>query len=1259
MSDSVRKLTVSLYLESGQFEKNIKLMGNEIRQAEAEFKRASAGNKEFESTLKGMRLKAKSLTKQLSAQKQAVSQYKKQLEALKDKQSDQLKLYDQLKEERDQEVKKLKKSEKALESYRRALEKLEDSDDANQFDIQLAKSDVERAQGRVDEYRASVERLNGKMQAQASSMASTKQAVTRVSASYEEARAKAAELKSELNLVGNASYRVGTAMEEWAEKAQTVTKKVEGLGSTLTKNVTTPILSLGVAAAKAGIDYEDAFASVRKTVDATGEDAEEFFDSLSDSILDMSKRLATGAGDIAEVMSIAGQLGIENDQLESFTETIVRLGMSTNMAGEEAASAMAKFANITGMEQSEFSNMGATLVDLGNHFATTESDIMDMAENIAAAGAQVGLTEPQILGFAAALSSLGLEASAGGTAFSKALKKMETAVATDNDQLEDFAKVAGVTEEAFKELWTSDPAGAFEAFIVGLSKMDEEGIGAIATLDEIGFSEIRLSDTLLRTANATELLSEAQTMANESWAAGTALVNESDVKLQTTASRLTNVKNSLVAVGVQFADTMAPIIETVVKKLEAAVAWFGNLDESTRRNIVTWAACAAAIGPATKAVGMFGTATTKIIGGIGKFSKKMAEAANIITSTGNVTQALSKLIAPGGVMMLGLAAAAAAVAALYVQYKRLEDAKPDFSLDTDDIEKYAIDAEQLETDVTVDTSVDFTGDIETLHDKLIGELTDGVRETEEDRRAMSEAVQGVVDSVYEELENAIAEKRENIEQSYALGLIDEDAYNEATAALIGQGDTLKNDLTEKGDAITAYVTALSQSNKKMTEEEIATLNELLEALGAAADAVNTVTAAQTDAYKFAYEKTRLGYGSEEDQRMALEYIELLASRKIKEIEAEKAALEETAAATTEGMDDEQKAKSLGELNRQLGILDAQIASINQLKVQGFGEVLEGILSDADISAEELEQYQRLINELARSGIDLTDGLSFLESMQIKIGDDELKNWLDEADELAQKMDDSGLFGEDSPLKTMLATLADQGLIPAESLDNTRGLINVLAELNAQVQPTLDAVGALESETATDAENIMQGMTNAIYDGKSGVVGAMEDVAEELGDVMPTELDMHSPSRKLYNQGYNAMLGFRNGVLAGRAGVISAMRDAARAAVNAAKEELQIHSPSRVFEDEVGVMSMKGFGRGITKETKKQAATIRNAAKYLTREAQGGSTMNDNRRTYNSESNVTVTGNTFVVNDRQDVQSLAVEIASLTRQNQRGRGLRMA
>lgn len=80
------------------------------------------------------------------------------------------------------------------------------------------------------------------------------------------------------------------------------------------------------------------------------------------------------------------------------------------------------------MSAEDYDRLGATIVDLGNNFATTEADIVEMATRLASTGAITGKTEPQMLAIATALSSVGIEAEAGGSAISKLMKIMEVAV---------------------------------------------------------------------------------------------------------------------------------------------------------------------------------------------------------------------------------------------------------------------------------------------------------------------------------------------------------------------------------------------------------------------------------------------------------------------------------------------------------------------------------------------------------------------------------------------------------------------------------------------------------------------------------------------------------------------------------------------------------------------------------------------------------------------------------------------------------------
>lgn len=448
-------------------------------------------------------------------------------------------------------------------------------------------------------------------------------ALNRAKAAVAATRAEIEKTNQQLNTAKSAWTEAGKNLEAFGKKCDAVSKKMTAAGRTLTAVMTTPILGLGATAVKASIGFESSFASVRKTVDAT----EAEFDQLAATSKHMSTEVAAGTNEINEVMAAGGQLGVATEHLSDFTRVMIDLGNSCeDLSADEAATTIAQFANIMGTSQSQFSNIGSTLVDLGNNFATTEKPIMEMAHRMAGAGKQVGLTEAQVLGFAAALSSVGIEAQMGGSAFSKALVKMEVASATGGEALEDFGKVAGMTAQQFKALWDNDPAAAFQAFIVGLSKLDDEGESAIKTLSDIGINEIRLRDTLLRATNATELFSRAQNMANTAWKDNTALATEAEKRYATTASKLTNLKNKALLFGQQIGDDLNPTIQRLIEGADNLLGKFLQMDEAQRKQIIRYAAIAAAIGPVLLLFGKVTKGIGSISTGIGKFATAVGKA---------------------------------------------------------------------------------------------------------------------------------------------------------------------------------------------------------------------------------------------------------------------------------------------------------------------------------------------------------------------------------------------------------------------------------------------------------------------------------------------------------------------------------------------------------------------------------------------------------------------------------------------------------
>ncbi|MDT2217522.1 phage tail tape measure protein [Enterococcus faecalis] len=513
-----------------------------------------------------------------------------------------------------------------------------------------------------------------------------------------------------------------------SEKMISSGQKMEKVGGALTKGITLPILAGAAAVTTAAVKWESDFAGVKKTndevVDSTGKVVYSYKD-LENGLRGLAKELPSSHTEIANVAEAAGQLGIKTKNVVGFTKTMIDLGESTNMSAEEAATALARLANITGMPQTEFDKLGSVIVDLGNNFATTESEITAMGLRLAGAGHQVGMSEAQIMGFAAALSSVGIEAEAGGSAFSKVMVQMQLAVEKgtgafseleqiangagytigevgqavlnggkplktmasnlgmnskalskmykeadkSKTSLEDFASVAGMSGEQFSKAFKEDASGAIIKFVEGLGKAEDKGQSAIGVLDSMGITEVRLRDSLLRAAGASDVFKSAVDRGTKAWGENTALTEEANKRYETTESQLKMLKNEAVDVGITFGGPLVkalrdalqatkPMIKTVTNLAES----FSNADPKTQQTIVKMIALTAAMGPAIKLTGTL----TKGVGFLGKgfvetmaaMSKKRAieDVTKAFAEGSSVSIGFGKDIASSGSALGGLTA---------------------------------------------------------------------------------------------------------------------------------------------------------------------------------------------------------------------------------------------------------------------------------------------------------------------------------------------------------------------------------------------------------------------------------------------------------------------------------------------------------------------------------------------------------------------------------------------------------------------------
>lgn len=457
----------------------------------------------------------------------------------------------------------------------------------------------------------------------------------------------------------------GQHVENLGNKIYDMGAKIEGVGRSLTNNVTVPMSVIGGYCVNQATDFDTSLANLNKTADLTRDQLK----ALGDAALDASTTSPVTAAQIVNAEALGAQLGITTDNLKSFSDVANGLDIATNMDMETAATEMAQFANITSMGQDKLSNYGSTIVDLGNHLATTESDISHMSLRLAGMTTTANFTQAEILGMAGAMSSLGIKAEAGGSAMTQIVSNITKEVANGSGAVEEYARVSGMSADEFAAKWQSSPMEALEALIDGINRLSNEGQATDVTLTQLGIKSIRQADVMRRLSGNTDVLHEAIGRANSAWQDNTALTEEVDKRNESLESRFQTLKNkvdeSAIKLGgplaealLDVADDMSPVIDGIADACQA----FADMDSGTQGTILALAGVAAAAGPVL-------TVTGKITQGVGNvitaFGKTQTQAAIFGDALNTVDGASMRVYASTGSMAtkLGTAGNAAAKAA--------------------------------------------------------------------------------------------------------------------------------------------------------------------------------------------------------------------------------------------------------------------------------------------------------------------------------------------------------------------------------------------------------------------------------------------------------------------------------------------------------------------------------------------------------------------------------------------------------------------
>ena len=738
--------------------------------------------------------------------------------------------------------------------------------------VRLTGDEVNKYKSKIEELQAIQQKGTALDEKQSKALERNKIHLQNAQLAYAEAAREYQQYAIKHEIATDATIQQAKRMQEVGKSLQENSKRVGKFADGWTRAGV--VMGLGVAGiVGSALKYEEAFAGVRKTVDAD----ESTFKRLSDGIRDMALRIPIGTTELANLAEQAGQLGIQTPNILGFVEVMGKLNTATNL-GAEGAQQLAKFANITQMSQQDFDKLGSSIVDLGNKFATTEADIVNMSLNLAGAGTSIGLTQAQILGIATGLSSLGIEAERGGSTFSKLMVNMKVATETglqkanevmevsgmnlreleilsshnatafkelaaglghtteelekivsSRNRLEDFAHVAGVTAEKFAEMFANDPSKAIGLFIDGLSKAEEKGTTAIAMLDEMGISEIRLRDTLLRTGSAQGLLNKAVETSTKAWADNNALNKEAEKRYATSGNQmklqLAKLKDLAITMGQQLLPSIVELVKSsqpVIDMLKSGVEWFAKLDDGTKKTATGILAFAIAGGPVLKFLSNIGQVGGGALSLFGKLLEKKSTAEATARAIAGIGGSMGEAATKGGGLlstMLNFATAhpvitatAVAVGAIGIAFAAWasEQAK-NASL----IQEWGSSID-LETAKALDKMEEFSTKSKTYLSTAYTIDDNAKRKIDESVNHYFTASKEAIDKSKKEFESMYAELPEIVRQR----------VSETFSDRIGGYERVAQESSRIESEITAIYAKAHEERRQLTSEELAKIEQL-------------------------------------------------------------------------------------------------------------------------------------------------------------------------------------------------------------------------------------------------------------------------------------------------------------------------------------------------------------------------------------------------------------------------------------------------
>lgn len=345
------------------------------------------------------------------------------------------------------------------------------------------------------------------------------------------------------------------------------------------------LIALPIAIASVGIAWERDFANVIRTSSPDVRNNAAAIDQLKESFVELAQELPVSFAVLSEIGTLGGQLGIDSSGMAQFVEVVAKLGATTDLSVDRAATALGRFKALLAVPEADFEELASSILKVGVNSVATESQIVNIATQISSMGAFAGLTAQDVVGLSGALASVGAAPELSRGTLTRLFSLISRAVSASGEELDKFARISGTTSAQFASTWgTPEFGNTFLKFMDGINK---SGGDAVAVLNDLGITSVRDVPLLLRLASAGREVGKANSLLGDSfsdartgWSENTELAAQFGIIANTTASRLTVLNNNFQALLATLGEGASGPINAIVNGLIGLLGYLTDLADN-------------------------------------------------------------------------------------------------------------------------------------------------------------------------------------------------------------------------------------------------------------------------------------------------------------------------------------------------------------------------------------------------------------------------------------------------------------------------------------------------------------------------------------------------------------------------------------------------------------------------------------------------------------------------------------------------------